>query len=99
MMRMRSMVLSRIGAVAIAGAVILLAACGGGASSESDQSQQSKSSGNPQVGVEEFGLTDEALVTSIEHAESVIASCMAEAGFDYVPIDPVTFRGAMDALT
>ena len=83
----------------IIGATIFLIACGGGASSDSGQSQQSKSSGDRQVGVEEFGMTDEQLVTSIERAESLIASCMAEAGFDYVPIDPVTFRGAMDALT
>ncbi len=93
------MLLARMGAVAIVGGVILLAACGGGASSDSGQTQQSKSSGNQQVGVEEFGMTDEALVKSIERAESLIASCMADAGFEYVPIDPVTFRGAMDALT
>jgi hypothetical protein len=92
------MLLTRIGAVAIAGGVILLAACGGGASSDSGQTQ-SKSSSSQQVGVEEFGMTDEALVKSIERAESLIASCMADAGFEYVPIDPVTFRGAMDALT
>jgi hypothetical protein len=93
------MSLARYGTVATIGATIFLIACGGGASSDSAQSQQSKSSGDQQVGVEEFGMTDEQLVTSIERAESLIASCMAEAGFDYVPIDPVTFRGAMDALT
>jgi hypothetical protein len=91
--------LTRMGAVAIAGGVILLAACGGGTTSDSGQSQQTKSGGNQQVGVEEFGMTDEALVKSIERTESLIASCMTEAGFEYVPIDPVTFRGAMDALT
>jgi len=88
----------RIGAVGIVGGMIFVAACGGGASSDSG-SQQTNSSGNQQVGVEEFGMTDEALVNAIEHAESLIASCMADAGFEYVPIDPVTFRGAMDALT
>src|SRR5437879_8364498 len=96
---MRSMPLTRFGAVGIRGAQIVLTACGGGASSDSGQSQQSKSSGDPQVGVEEFGMTDENLVNSIERAESLISSCMTEAGFEYVPIDPVTFRGAMDALT
>jgi len=96
---MRSVPLTRFGAVAIIGATIFLTACGGGASSDSAQSQQSKSSGDPQVGVEEFGMTDENLVNSIERAESLISSCMTEAGFEYVPIDPVTFRGAMDALT
>jgi len=52
-----------------------------------------------EVGREEFGMTDEQLVTSIESVESLIASCMSDAGFDYIPIDPVTFREAMDALT
>jgi hypothetical protein len=93
------MSLARICAVGIAGPALLLAACGGGASSDPGQTQQPKSNGNQQVGVEEFGMTDENLVNSIERAESLIASCMTEAGFDYVPIDPVTFRGAMDALT
>ncbi len=91
--------LTRMGAAAIAGGAILLGACGGGASSDSTQTQQPNSEGNQQVGVEEFGMTDEALVKSIERAESLIASCMTDAGFEYVPIDPVTFRGAMDALT
>jgi len=91
--------LARMGAAAIAGGAILLGACGGGASSDSTQTQQPNSEGNQQVGVEEFGMTDEALVKSIERAESLIASCMTDAGFEYVPIDPVTFRGAMDALT
>jgi hypothetical protein len=44
-------------------------------------------------------MNDERLVTAIEQVESGIASCMADAGFEYVPIDPVTFREAMDALT
>lgn len=43
-------------------------------------------------------MTDEQLVTSIESAEALIGSCMADAGFEYIPIDPVTFREAMDAL-
>ena len=98
-MRTRGTLFTRMGAVAIAGGVILLSACGSGTSSDSGQSQQTNAGGNQQVGVEEFGMTDEALVKSIERAESLIASCMTDAGFDYVPIDPVTFRGAMDALT
>ena len=67
--------LRRIGAVVIVGGVVVLAACGSGASSDSGQTQQSTSGGNQQVGVEEFGMTDEALVKSIERAESLVASC------------------------
>jgi len=93
------MSLTKIGAVVIAGGVIFLAACGGGASSDSSQTQPPKTNGSQQVGVEEFGMTDEELVRSIERTETLIASCMTEAGFEYVPIDAVTFRSAMDALT
>ncbi len=48
--------------------------------------------------IEEFGMTIAQLVTSIESVESRLASCMAAAGFEYLPIDPVTFRAAQDAL-
>jgi hypothetical protein len=51
------------------------------------------------VGTEEFGMNDDQLVTAIEQVEAGIASCMADAGFEYIPIDPVTFREAMDSLT
>jgi hypothetical protein len=93
------MMLSKAGGVLILGGLIFLASCGGGASSDSSQTQRPKSGASQQVGVEEFGMTDEELVTSIERAESLIASCMTDAGFEYVPIDAVTFRSAMDALT
>jgi len=74
-----------------------LMACGGGDSNGGQDSPQTTGSG--QVGTEEFGMNDEQLVTAIEEVEAAIASCMADAGFDYSPIDPVTFRDAMDSLT
>lgn len=80
----------------------LMAACGGGSSSTSNGGRATGSpqaTGSGQVGTEEFGMNDEQLVTAIEKVEAGIASCMADAGFEYVPIDPVTFREAMDALT
>ena len=83
--------------------VVLLTACGGSSSSDSgstdsSQTQEPTSAAGNEVGTEEFGMTDEQLVTTIEKVESLIASCMADAGFEYVPIDPVTFRDAMDSL-
>lgn len=79
-----------------------MAACGDGSSRDSNRSSASNTLpptvGN-QLGGEEFGLTEEQLVTAIENVEARIASCMADAGFDYVPIEPVAFREAMDALT
>ncbi len=76
-------------------ATALVTACGGGSSGDSSSTP---STGSGQVGTEEFGMNDEQLVTAIEQTESAIASCMADAGFEYVPIDPVTFREAMDTL-
>jgi hypothetical protein len=48
-------------------------------------------------GTEEFGLTEEELVAKIEAVEALIAPCMSNAGFEYVPVDYATVRQAMDA--
>jgi hypothetical protein len=90
-------------------ASLTLAACGGDSNGDSNgdngngsaQTQDATPGGNDneQVGTEEFGMTDEELVTAISEVESSIATCMDAAGFEYIPIDPVTFRDAMDSLT
>ena len=46
-------------------------------------------------GTEEFGMTPEELVTNIEAVEALIATCMSDAGFEYVPVDYATVRKAM----
>jgi hypothetical protein len=86
--------------VVVAGAV-LLAACGGGDDESSQETQQATSggNGNAEVGKEEFGMTEEQLVIAIEDTEAAIGTCMEAAGFEYVPIDAVTFRDAMGSLT
>ena len=92
--------------LALATVALFGAACGGGSSSPpsagtepSQAPPASFGSGGAATGViEEFGMTQAQLVTSIETVESGIASCMRAAGFEYIPIDPVTFRAAMDAL-
>lgn len=87
----------------IIGGVLILAACGGG-SDEKDTGGQTQApastgnSGSQQIGREEFGMTEEQLVTTIEAVESRIADCMTEAGFEYIPIDVETFRDAMDLV-
>lgn len=43
----------------------------------------------------EFGLTTEELVEKIEAVEPLIAECMNEAGFEYIPVDYLTIRKAM----
>jgi hypothetical protein len=84
----------------IIGGVLVLAACGGSDEKTPDQTQQPTSGGNggQEVGKEEFGLTEEGLVTAIEDTETAIATCMAGEGFEYIPVDPVTFRNGMASL-
>ena len=48
-----------------------------------------------QFGTEEFGLTMNELSVRAEEVESLIAQCMAGAGFEYVPVDFTTIRKAM----
>jgi hypothetical protein len=86
---------------------ILLVACGG-SSTPQDQSINTPSasqgdaptpaaSQDSRPGAEEFGLTEEELVKSVDAVEALIATCMSEAGFEYVPVDYATVRKAMDA--
>ena len=48
-------------------------------------------------GPEEFGMTTQELVTSIEAVESLIAKCMSYAGFEYIAVDYATVRKGMVA--
>lgn len=70
--------------------LFLVTACGGGSSG-------SGADDAPRYGSEEFGLTSAELNSRIEAAEAKIATCMREAGFDYIPVDAVTIRRAMEA--
>ena len=93
--------LQKIGIVWILGGVLVLAACGGGSDEEnSGETQQPTTAGNGggEIGREEFGMTEEQLVNAIEQTEAAIAECMDAEGFEYTPIDPVTFREAMSSL-
>jgi len=57
--------------------------------------QGNSSTPAPLPGTEEFGLTKEELVTSIEAVETLISKCMREAGFDYIAADYATVRRGM----
>jgi hypothetical protein len=85
----------------IIGGIIVLAACGGGSDEDNaTQAEETAPAGNgsQQIGREEFGMTEEQLVATIDAVESSIADCMSEAGFEYIPIDAETFRDAMDLV-
>jgi len=45
-------------------------------------------------GTREFGLTSEEFTDHVERAQSLIAECMAKAGFEYVPVDVQTIDAA-----
>lgn len=75
-----------------AGALAALTACGG-AGSASDTSADAAGGGAP----EEFGLSLEDLTTRVEDTEQLIARCVADTGFDYIAVDFVTIKQAMDS--
>ncbi|HEY4234679.1 MAG TPA: hypothetical protein VGM76_14695 [Lacipirellulaceae bacterium] len=52
---------------------------------------------NALPGTEEFGLNKKELVQATEKVESLIAQCMREQGFEYLPADYATVRKGMTA--
>ncbi len=92
---------------------LLAAACGGGSTS-SDQAStdqpgtdsaqttdgggQTTDAGGQGPGIREFGLTDAEFAAHVESVQALIASCMTEAGFEYVPADVETVEAAQAAL-
>jgi hypothetical protein len=90
---------------ALASAVLLLAACSQTSSSTSGSSEssappsgQASSSASPSgaklPGIREFGLNDQEFAQHIEKSQALIASCMADAGFEYVPVNVQTVEAA-----
>jgi hypothetical protein len=81
----------------------LLVACGAGLISQEQSTdttaagQPSNAGQSPSLGTEEFGLSKEGLVKSIEAVETLIAECMGEAGFEYIAVDYNTVRRGMVA--
>ena len=102
----RLLVLVALGLVA----GLLLVACGGSDSAsasndgggEADGATSSRPAGLENFDgtdrTEEFGMTEEELVESIEEVEGFVAACMRDAGFEYVPLDAGGVREAMDSL-
>ncbi len=70
---------------------------GNAASQANNVSQSSTSTPEALPGTEEFGLSMEELVSSIEAVEGLIAECMNEAGFEYIANDFNTIRRGMVA--
>lgn len=68
------------------------------ATEESENNEPDKEGEKEEPGTEEFGLTEEELVAKVEAAETLIATCMSDAGFEYVPVDFATVKEAMEAV-
>jgi hypothetical protein len=85
-----------IGVTSVAGLLIVMAACGGGSSANKTDSS-APSTPNAEQGDAEFGLTEQEIARRVDAVETIVATCMNSAGFEYVPVDPATARIAMDS--
>ena len=79
---------------------LIVTACGGsaGGGSESSGSDPADREAELGFGTREYGLTDEEWTRAVEGVQAEIASCMAAAGFEYVPADVDTVELAMSAV-
>ena len=75
----------------IAALVVSIAACGGDSSSPVSTPDE----GQTELATEEFGLSATELATRVEDTEALIATCMSDAGFQYVALDSATVIDAM----
>lgn len=73
------------------GVAVLLAVTGCGSDTGSDASP---GKGKPLPGIKEFGLTEVQFVQHVERTQALISRCMADAGFEYVPVDVKTIEAA-----
>lgn len=67
------------------GVALIAAACN--STAEVDPTNGETSTSIPLPGTQAFGLTEAEFTEYVEEVESLIADCMAEAGFEYVPVD------------
>jgi hypothetical protein len=79
-----------VAVLATLAATVGLTACQSSTSADSAQGPD----GKDLPGVKEFGLTEVQFVDHIERTQALIADCMAEAGFEYIPVDVKTIEEA-----
>ena len=82
--------------LAVAACAIVLSACGGGDGSASAEGEPAGKAKLP--GIKEFGLTEEQFAEHVEKTQALIAKCMTEAGFEYVPVDVKTVEAAQQRV-
>jgi hypothetical protein len=80
--------------LALVAGVLTIAASGGCSGKDAGgKATAGKAAGGQRAslpGIKEFGLTEEQFAGQVEKTQSLIAACMAEAGFEYVPVDVKT---------
>ena len=103
----RRLGLSASGVALVAVAGLLAAGCGGGsvravergAGDQPPTTTAAETGGagtaSAEQGTLEFGMTDDEFATRVEKVQTLIASCMTEAGFEYIPADVETVQRAM----
>lgn len=69
----------------------------GNPASASTVADQNNGQGAGNSGDSEFGLPEAEIVKRVDAVEQSIATCMSDAGFEYVAVDYATARQAMDA--
>lgn len=77
--------------VALVSGTALLALCGCAGDTTSSDGRQSE---RELPGIMEFGLTEVEYVDHIERTQQLIAECMRDAGFEYIPVDVKTVEEA-----
>ncbi len=81
---------------------LVATACGGGSDSSAEggtrEARTVDESGQKLPGTKEFGLTEEEFASRVETVQTLIAECMADAGFEYVPADVKTIERAQSAV-
>ena len=80
----------------VAALALTLSACGGGDGSPSAKGQPGGKAKLP--GIKEFGLTEEQFNQHVEKTQALIAKCMTEAGFEYIPVDVQTVEAAQQRV-
>ncbi len=77
------------------------AATGGNSNSQPAATTANGNNGNNgqdgQRGDSEFGLPEAEVTKRVDAVESLVATCMTDAGFEYIPVDYATARKAMDS--
>jgi hypothetical protein len=79
--------------VAVGAALAVVAGCG-----SSGAGAGASPEGKPLPGVKEFGLTEVQFVKHVERTQALVAECMADAGFEYIPVDVQTIEAAQERV-